>query len=180
MRFALPPSTPAGTFGRAVHGFDGEPMGAENDDAFMQRMGGRIRCGHTLVELVLVLFIVALVSMAGLRALAHHLDRLAVRSAVGEAAGALARARDEALARHTIVSVRIDTAQDVLTLRTRTERLGRYALGHAHGVSLSTSRDSIAFDVRGLGYGAANLTLVARRGSAADTLVVSRLGRVRR
>jgi hypothetical protein len=47
-------------------------------------------------------------------------------------------------------------------------------------VRLSTSRDSIAFDVRGLGYGAANLTLVARRGSAAETLVVSRLGRVRR
>jgi hypothetical protein len=46
-------------------------------------------------------------------------------------------------------------------------------------VSLSTSRDSLAFDVRGLGYGAANLTLVARRGAAADTLVVSRLGRVR-
>ena len=31
----------------------------------------------------------------------------------------------------------------------------------------------------GLGYGAANLTLIARRGRAADTLVVSRLGRVR-
>ena len=57
--------------------------------------------------------------------------------------------------------------------------LARYALGHAHGVSLVTTRDSIAFDARGLGYGAANLTLVARRGAAADTLVVSRLGRTR-
>jgi hypothetical protein len=46
-------------------------------------------------------------------------------------------------------------------------------------VSLGTTRDSIVFDARGLGYGAANLTLVARRGSAAETLVVSRLGRVR-
>jgi hypothetical protein len=33
--------------------------------------------------------------------------------------------------------------------------------------------------VRGLGYGAANLTLVARRGRAAESLVVSRLGRLR-
>ena len=54
-----------------------------------------------------------------------------------------------------------------------------HALGHAHGVTLASSRDSLAFDVRGLGYGAANLTLVARRGRAAETLVVSRLGRVR-
>jgi hypothetical protein len=46
--------------------------------------------------------------------------------------------------------------------------LSRAALGHAHGVSLSSTRDSLAYDVRGLGYGAANLTLIARRGRAAD------------
>jgi hypothetical protein len=98
---------------------------------------------------------------------------------VAEAAGALARARDEALARHAVVSVRVDTSEGSVVLRIRGDRIARYALGHAHGVSLSTSRDSIAFDARGLGYGPANLTLVARRGAAADTIVVSRLGRVR-
>jgi hypothetical protein len=98
---------------------------------------------------------------------------------VAEAAGALARARDEALARHVVVGVRVDTGQATVVLRAHGDRIALYALGHAHGVSLSTTRDSIAFDARGLGYGAANLTLVARRGTAADTLVVSRLGRVR-
>jgi type II secretory pathway pseudopilin PulG len=137
------------------------------------------RWGYTLVELLLVVSITSLAALAGIRALSRQLDRLAVRGAVAEAAGALARARDEALARHTIVSVRIDTSAGTVALRARGARVGSYALGHAHGVSLSTSRDSIAFDVRGLGYGAANLTLVARRGSAADTLVVSRVGRVR-
>jgi Tfp pilus assembly protein FimT len=145
----------------------------------MQRRAARIRWGYSLVELILVCAVIGLVSLAGARGLAHHLDRLAVQNAVAEAATAMARARDEALARHAIVSVRIDTGEATLTLRSRGDRLGRYALGHAHGVSLSTSRDSLAFDVRGLGYGAANLTLVARRGAAADTLVVSRLGRVR-
>lgn len=145
----------------------------------MQRSAMAIRWGHSLVELVLVCAMIALVSFAGARGLAHHLDRIAVRNAVAEAAAVVARARDEALARHAIVSVRIDTGDGTLTLRTGGYRLARHALGHAHGVRLWASRDSLAFDVRGLGYGAANLTLVARRGAAADTLVVSRLGRVR-
>lgn len=145
----------------------------------MQRAPARFRCGHTLVELVVVIAIGALLVGAGVRGLVGHLDRLAVRTAIAQAGGALARARDDALARHEIVSVRIDTTDGTVVLRAGTERIARYALGHEHGVRLATTRDSIAFDVRGLGRGAANLTLVARRGAAADTLVVSRLGRVR-
>lgn len=123
--------------------------------------------------------IIGLTSTIALLEVRRYLDRLAVRNAVGEAAMVVARARTEALAQRAIVSLRIDTATATLALRARGETLVRHALGHAHGVSISSTRDSIAFDVRGLGYGAANLTLVARRGSAADTLVVSRLGRVR-
>ena len=137
------------------------------------------RCGFSLVELVLVMTLAGLVCVTVVHALSVQLDRMAVRDAIAEAAGALARARDEALARRAVVRVRIDTAQRTLTARSGDERIAWHALGHAHGVSLSTTRDSIAFDVRGLGHGAANLTLIARRGQAADTLVVSRLGRVR-
>ena len=146
----------------------------------MQRTAARRRWAYTLVELAVVLTIVALVAGIGVHLVGRELDRIAVVGAVSEAAGAIAQARDEALARHAMVSVRIDTGQGALTLGTRGMRLGRHALGHAHGVSLATSRDSVVFDARGLGYGPANLTLVVRRGSAAETLVVSRLGRVRR
>ena len=38
------------------------------------------------------------------------------------------------------------------------------------GIRLSASRDSMAFDARGVGMGAANLSLILRRGRAADTL----------
>jgi prepilin-type N-terminal cleavage/methylation domain-containing protein len=145
----------------------------------MQRTGPHRRCGYTLVELVIVLAVLAGVCAIGIRAIGHQLDRVAVVNAIGEAAEAMARARDEALARHAMVSVHIDTAGRLLTLHTHGARLPRHALGHAHGVSLATTRDSVVFDARGLGYGAANLTLVARRGSAAETLVVSRLGRLR-
>jgi hypothetical protein len=131
------------------------------------------------VELSLVLTIIGLVSMIAVHEATLYLDRLAVRNAIAEAATVVARARDEALAQRALVTLRVDTVAATLSLRARGETFTHHALGHAHGVRLSTSRDSIAFDVRGLGYGAANLTLVARRGSASDTLVVSRLGRAR-
>ena len=135
--------------------------------------------GLTLIELCLVLTIVGLVTTMAVRQLGLYLDRAAARAAIVEAAAVVARARDEAVARRTPASVRLDTAGDALELRIDGVTISRAALGHAHGVSLSTNRDSLAYDVRGLGYGAANLTLVARRGRAAESLVVSRLGRLR-
>ena len=137
------------------------------------------RCAFTLIEIVLVLAIAGCIVLIGLRQLHLLLDRIATRDAVRLAGAVVARARDEAIAMHTPVSVVIDTAAATLELRTRTDTFGRTPVGSVHGVALSATRDSIMFDVRGLGYGAANLTMVARRGVAADTLTVSRLGRVR-
>ena len=137
------------------------------------------RRGLTLVELCLVLTIIGLVTTMAVRQFGLYLDRAAARAAIVEAAAVVARARDEAVAQRTPVSVRFDTAADALELRMGGVVLSRAALGHAHGVSLFANRDSLAYDLRGLGYGAANLTLVARRGRAVDSLVVSRLGRLR-
>jgi type II secretory pathway pseudopilin PulG len=137
------------------------------------------RAGHTLVELVLVMIVMALAALMGIRQFQLLMDRLATRDAVRAAGMVVARARDEAMALHTPVSVRIDTAASALELRSRDGPFALAPLRTTHGVTLSTTRDSITFDVRGLGYGAANLTLVARRGRSADTLVVSRLGRTR-
>ena len=130
-------------------------------------------------ELVFVLTLIALLSIVGIHALHGHLDRVATRDAVRAAGLLAARARDEAVAQHTPVSFRIDTARATLDLIARGNSFGRVALGSENNVLLSANRDSITFDVRGLGYGAANLTLVAKRGASSDTLVISRLGRVR-
>ena len=137
------------------------------------------RTGLTLIELVLVTAIMGLIALIGIRELQRHFDRISARDAVRSAASVIARARDEAVALHSPMSVHVDTVAATLSIQGRGARLPLAALGTTHGVALSTSRVSIAFDVRGLGYGAANLTLVARRGSAAETLTVSRLGRVR-
>jgi prepilin-type N-terminal cleavage/methylation domain-containing protein len=137
------------------------------------------RYGVTLVELCLVLALVGILASIATQQITRYLDRTAARAAVAEAASVVLRARDEAMAQRTPTSVRIDTVVATLELSARGVVLSRAALGHAHGVTLSTTRDSLTYDVRGLGYGAANLTLIARRGAAAESLVVSRLGRVR-
>lgn len=137
------------------------------------------RAAFTLIELVFVLAITGLMMLIVVRPLRGYLDRLATRAAATEAALLVTRARDEALAQHTAVAVRIDTVAETIELRARGERIVIRALGELHGVALSTTRDSIAFDARGLGYGAANMTLTVRKRAASGTVVVSRLGRVR-
>lgn len=132
-----------------------------------------------MAELALVLAIAGLMSLIGVRQLTLYLDRLATRGAVTQAALLIGRARDEAVAQHTVVTLRVDSAAGTLALGVRGERLAVQAVGHDRGVTISANRDSIAFDARGLGYGAANMTFIARRREAANTLVVSRLGRVR-
>ncbi len=107
------------------------------------------------------------------------LDRIEARNAVRDAGALVARARDEAMAQQTPVTFRVDTLAGSVYLASRYGPIARAPLAAAHGVTVSTSRDSITFDVRGLGYGAANLTLVVRRGGAAESLVTSRLGRLR-
>ena len=137
------------------------------------------RAGLTLVELCLALTVVGLTTAIAVRQLGLYLDRAAARAAVVEAASVVARARDEAFALRAPMTIRFDTLADALELRAAGALVSRAALGHAHGVALAANRDTIAFDARGVGYGAANVTMVARRGRAADSLVVSRLGRLR-
>lgn len=137
------------------------------------------RHGYSLAELTLVLVIVGLLVVIAVRPIQGTLDHIATHDAAQRASELIGRARDEAIALHTTVAVQVDSSSATMVLRARDYQIARLQLGAIHGVSLSTTRDSIAFDARGLGYGAANLTLVTKRGRSADTVVVSRLGRVR-
>jgi hypothetical protein len=47
-------------------------------------------------------------------------------------------------------------------------------------VGLDASRAVIRIDPTGLGYGAANSTIVLQRGAVAESLTTSRLGRLKR
>ena len=137
------------------------------------------RSGHTLPELVVAL---ALVGMAGALAVGswHALtDRARARMAAADLATLLAEARDEALARARVVAARFDTSDGSVTLRAGTDTLAQRRLAALHGVRLLVTRDSVAYSALGLGRGLANARFVLVRGSAAETVWVSRLGRVR-
>ncbi len=137
------------------------------------------RAGVTLPELIIVLLVTALLTAIAVQQVNRLLDHLAARDAVRATALLIARARHDAIAHSAPVSVLVDTGRREVTLQRRGNPVGRLALGLTHGVRITSNRDSITFDFRGLGYGAANLTLIARRGRATETLTVSRLGRVR-
>jgi hypothetical protein len=106
-------------------------------------------------------------------------DRSAVRAAASDAAAVFTAARNAAIYRRAAVAVTIDTVEGTVRAYTDSVLLYRRDLRATLGVRLTVSRDSMAFDSRGLGVGVANLSLVIRRGAATDTLFVSRLGRVR-
>jgi hypothetical protein len=75
--------------------------------------------------------------------------------------------------------VLLDTVQGVVRVASPTGVIQSRFLTAIHHVSLGATRDSMSFDARGLGRGAANLTVAIARGTARDSIVVSRLGRVR-
>ena len=135
--------------------------------------------GATLAELLVVLAIMAIVLGYATLRLAQAADGTAVRSAAAEATTAFNGARQAAIMRRAPVAVLIDTVSLRLKIVADTEVLSSRDLGTEYGIRLGCSRDSMAYDARGLGLGAANLSLVIRRGRAAETVFVSRLGRVR-
>jgi prepilin-type N-terminal cleavage/methylation domain-containing protein len=144
-----------------------------------QRIDRRTRtAAFTLPELLVVLLVLSLVCGFAFLRLGAAADRAAVRAAVSEAATVFVAARNLAIRRRAPVAVHIDTLSAMLVTRADTLVLERRAL-REFGARLSASRDSMAFDARGAGIGAANLSLILRRGQAADTLFLSRLGRVR-
>ena len=107
------------------------------------------------------------------------MDHLRVRQAAHEVWAALSLGRSAAIHRAGYTRVIIDETGGTIHLRHATDTLRRWPVGPAHGVALRASRDTLTFAPTGLGYGASNTTIVVSRGRRADTLVVSRLGRVR-
>jgi prepilin-type N-terminal cleavage/methylation domain-containing protein len=139
-----------------------------------------IRQGTTVPELIVVVTVLGILASVAVMRTAALRDRMSVRSAASEAVATFGAARRWSLSRAVRTAVTVDTANATLTVRSYSDTVARRRLGSSHGVSLSASRDSMAYAPNGLGYGAANLTIVLRRGESAETIFVSRLGRVRR
>lgn len=137
------------------------------------------RRGTTLLELAVVCATVGLLAAIAFPRTRALLDRVRLRGAVSELATACAAARQVAILRGQTATLTVDDAAATLTVTTATDTVIHRDLQALFGVSLAATRDAIAYAPTGLGYGAANLTVVVTRGRAADTVYVSRLGRVR-
>ena len=124
--------------------------------------------------------VIGIVAALAVHRVGRLMDRVAVRAAAADVASLLAMARDVAVAESRLVGVRLDRTTGTVTLRAGRDTVIRRAVGALHDVSLASSRDSILYSAIGLGYGAANARIVLTRRAAAETVTVSRLGRVRR
>lgn len=138
-----------------------------------------MRPGTTLPELLVTLVLLSALGTLAVPALAQLRDRVSVRLATADAQRALADARAAALTAARRTAVRVDAPHATLVVHAGADTLRVVPLA-PYGVTLSATRDSIAFGPHGLGWGAATTTLTLRRGTAQASLAVSRLGRVAR
>jgi prepilin-type N-terminal cleavage/methylation domain-containing protein len=138
-----------------------------------------MRSGFTLIELTVTLCILSILSAIAVPRAASFLDAMRVRGAVAEIESLFSTARHLAIARDAQVAIAIDSARTTIVVTSGEDTLRKADIGLDHDVRFSTTRARMAYSATGVGYGAANLSVVVRRNSVVDTVVVSRLGRVR-
>jgi Tfp pilus assembly protein FimT len=139
-----------------------------------------MRRATTAIEMLVALSIIALIIGIAVPTFGRLRDGISVRNAAAEALTAFALARRSAIVRAARASLTIDQPPGYITLTVGGETLLQRDLERSFGVTISSTRDSTGYSPLGHGFGAANLSLVIARGSVAETIFVSREGRVRR
>lgn len=139
-----------------------------------------MQAGTTVVETLLAIAIAGLVLVIWSPHIGSSRDVRATNRAALEVASFYNRARLSAVFHG--VRVRLVFAEDSLrAVIDERDSLVVAAPGPGrHGVTLEASRAVIRVGPTGLGWGAANTTLVLRRGASAESLTTSRLGRLKR
>jgi prepilin-type N-terminal cleavage/methylation domain-containing protein len=139
-----------------------------------------MRRGVTLIELTVVLAMTGLMAGFAVPRFMAFRDATAVRAAATSTVALLSLARHAAIRRSAVTAITFDTSSALITVFSGPDTVERRLLGAIHGIRLAVTRDSIAYSASGMGYGAANTRAILSRGAAAETVTVSRLGRVRR
>lgn len=143
------------------------------------------RRGFTLIELLIAVGLVAVLVAMAVPRVGTALIRQSVRSARGAVVTMHAKARGAAIQRGRRTNL-IFNGNTVLVLTRHPVTGALDTVGSAenllsrYGVTVSTTRDTLSFDPRGLGMESSNTTIAVRKGAFADTIVISALGRVQR
>ncbi len=138
-----------------------------------------MRHAFTIVELAVTICILGVLSAIAVPWAGNLLDRVRVGGAVVEIESLFSGARHIAIARAAQATVDIDTVAQIISVSVGLDTVRRGKIGSDHGVQLSASRVRMSYAATGIGYGAANLSVFVRRNASADTVFVSRLGRLR-
>ena len=138
-----------------------------------------MRHAFTIIELTVTLCILSILSAITIPWASEVLDRVKVRSAAVEVESLFSAARHIAIARAAQATVEIDPAAQSISVSVGGDTVRKRDIGAAHDVRLSSTRARMSYAATGMGYGAANLSVVVRRNASVDTVFVSRLGRVR-
>lgn len=139
-----------------------------------------MRRGLTFAELMLTCTFLGLVAGIAVPRASAMLDTIRLRQASQEVAAAVTLARAAAIRRATYARVIVDAPRGEVRVESDTDTLLRRNLRAMHRVALRASRDTITYAPSGFGYGVSNATIVVMLGARADTVTVSRLGRMRR
>ncbi len=138
--------------------------------------------GVTLPELTTTLLILGVVASVTVPPARRLLDRAAVAGAADRYASVHEVARHTAIARGRNARYEVDRVAGRMALSVREaegtwDTLRVFELGD---VRVTISQPTVTFNPLGMGAGASNTTVAFRRGEAAETLTVSRTGRLRR
>jgi len=138
--------------------------------------------GITFVELLLVLVLIGLVTAVATPSLGRAVHRLAVREGAERYASVHHAARVLAVARGRLARIELDSSAHRATIALLDpsgawDTVDVRSLGPAR---MTFSRGTVTFSPLGIGWGASNTRIVFSSGTAADTLVVARTGRLRR
>ena len=139
-----------------------------------------MRRGFTLAEVVLVCAFLGIVAGIAVPRAATMLDGVRLSQAAQEVAAAVTLARAVAIRRATYARVIVDSAGGEVRVESGADTLLRRDLRAMHHVTLRASRDTITYAPSGMGYGVANSTIIVSLRARAETVTVSRLGRMRR
>ncbi len=139
----------------------------------------RRRRGATLIEQLWLLALTGGLAALAITSGGAVFASLDVAMAAQATVDLLALARDHAIATGDRTAVRFDVARTRVVVHVGPDTI---AVGdfHGSGLTLEATRDSLSYAPSGLGVGAANLRLILKRSARADTITVSRLGRVQR
>jgi Tfp pilus assembly protein FimT len=150
-------------------------------NAYKRRMRKETTVGFTVLELMVVTCIAGLLLTLWLPRAARLMDWLKTERAARDITTALAVARHGAVQQAT--RARLTISADTL----RIDRLNadgwtpwwRLPGPASHGVLLQVSNPVVVFGPSGIASGASNTKIVVSRGSQAETITMSRVGRVK-